>query len=136
MTGSEIERSNMRKAELAAKLVRTEERVLGLVERGLTAAGITLSGLADQENPSPSALVQTVTAVEKLHKIATTICGDAVPQIQTQINVNNINASADMVAAVAAAYASVEQGHLERAHALIEEAEAHGDVWDAEVLGE
>jgi hypothetical protein len=131
---SEIERSNMRKQELAARLVRTEERVLGLVERGLTAAGITLSALADSESPSASTLVQTVASVEKLHKIAQSICGDAVPSVQTQINVNNIHASSDLVAAVAQAYASVEAGHLERAKTLIAEAEAHGDILEAEIV--
>lgn len=131
---SEIERSNVRKQELSAKLVRTEERVLGLVERGLTAAGITLSGLADQENPSPSSLVQTVTAVEKLHKIAQSICGDAMPAVQTQINVGAINVGADLVAAVAAAYMSVEQGHLEQAKAFIEEAELSADILEGEIL--
>jgi hypothetical protein len=131
---SEIERSNMRKQELASRLVRTEERVLGLVERGLTAAGITLSSLADSESPSASTLVQTVASVEKLHKIAKDICGDAVPSVHTQINVNNVHASADLVAAVAAAYSEINQGQLERAKELIEEADSYVDVLDGEIV--
>lgn len=131
---AELERSNARKAELAAKLVRTEERVLGLVERGLTAAGITLSALADSDHPSASTLVQTATAVQKLHQLAVDICGDAVPQARTTINVGTINASSDLVAAVAAAYSEINQGQLDRAQDLIDEADRHGDYIEGEVV--
>jgi hypothetical protein len=131
---SEIERSNMRKQELAAKLVRTEERVLGLVERGLTAAGITLSSLADSESPSASTLVQTVASVEKLHKIAKDICGDAMPAVHTQVNVGTINVSSDLVSAVAQAYAEIDKGQLERAASLIDEADQHGDILEGEIV--
>lgn len=130
----EIERSNVRKQELASKLVRTEERVLGLVERGLTAAGITLSSLADSEAPSASTLVQTVAAVEKLYKIAQSICGDAAPQVHTQVNVGTVNVSSDLVAAVANAYAEIDRGQLERAAALIDDADTATDILEGEIV--
>jgi hypothetical protein len=131
---SEIERSNMRKQELASRLVRTEERVLGLVERGLTAAGITLSSLADSESPSASTLVQTVASVEKLHRIAQSICGDATTQVHTQVNVGTINVSSDLVAAVANAYAEIDKGQLERASALIADADTAADILEGEIV--
>lgn len=132
------ERSLVRRAELAARLVKTEERVLGLVERGLTAAGVTFTELTTPADDgsmrhSPQSLLQAVKSVETLHKIAKEICGDAVPDgPRTIINVANISADADLVASVTKAYAEVEQLHMERARAAIEEAD--GDVITGEIV--
>ena len=133
------ERSLVRRAELAAKLVKTEERVLGLVERGLTAAGVTLSSLTDPDDEgrmrnSPQSLLQAVKSVETLHKIAKEICGDSIPDgPRTVINVANISADAELVASVTKAYAEVESLHMERARAAIEEAERDGII-DGEIV--
>lgn len=134
------ERSIARKAELAAKLVKTEERVLGLVERGLTAAGVTLTALTTPDDDgqmrnSPQSLLQTVKAVETLHKIATDICGDAsLEGPRTVINVANISADADLVASVTRAYAEVEALHLERAKAALEDVGAVDEYLDGEIV--
>lgn len=134
------ERSLARKAELSAKLVKTEERVLGLVERGLTAAGVTLTALTTPDDDgmirnSPQSLLQTVKAVESLHKIARDICGDAMPQQNTTINIGAINADPDLVASVTKAMAEVESLHMERARAALEEAERDGEIIDGEIVG-
>lgn len=138
------ERSLVRKAELAAKLVKTEERVLGLVERGLTAAGVTLSSLTEPYDEqdgvarfrnSPQSLLQAVKSVETLHKIAKEICGDAMPEgPRTVINVANIAADAELVASVTKAYAEVETLHMERARAALEEAELDGRIVEGEIV--
>lgn len=127
------ERSLVRRAELSARLVKTEERVLGLVERGLTAAGITLTELTSPTDDgsfrnSPQSLLQAVKAVESLHKIAKDICGEAMPDgPRTVINVANISADSELVASVAKAYAEVQALHDERVQAAIEEAEEYVD---------
>lgn len=131
------ERSLVRRAELAAKLVKTEERVLGLVERGLTAAGVTFTELTTpnedgQIRQSPQSLLQVVKSVETLHKIAKDICGEAMPEgPRTVINVANISADADLVASVAKAYSEVEALHMERARAALKDAD---EVIDGEII--
>ena len=133
------ERSLVRRSELAARLVKTEERVLGLVERGLTAAGVTFTALTTPDDEgnlrnSPQSLLQAAKSVETLHKIAKDICGDAIPDgPRTVINVANISADAELVASVTKAYAEVEQLHMERAREAIEEAERNGII-DGEIV--
>lgn len=138
---SDKERSLVRKAELSAKLIKTEERVLGLVERGLTAAGVTFTELTTPNEDghmrqNPQALLQTVKSVETLHKIAKDICGDAIPEgPRTQINIANISADSELVESVAKAYAEVQALHDARVQAAIEEAD--GDVIiDGEIVVE
>lgn len=137
--GSEVERkeyhSPERRAELTAKLIGVEERVLGTVAMGLTAARNSMTSLTSQPDPSPSRLLQTAKSIESLYGIAKGICGDPTDSKNvTNVQINNVSASPDLVAAVAQAYMSIEQGHLDRAEQLIEEAGSDAEILDAELL--
>lgn len=117
-------RSPERIAELSAALVDVEQKTLNLVRKGLIAANATFTQLTEQEDPSPSQLLNAARAAESLYKLAQSICGEVVEQPNTvNIQVNNMSADAELVAAVAGAYAEIAKGNLERAKMYVGEAE-------------
>lgn len=126
-------RDPVRAAELASALVEVEEKTLGLVRKGLIAANATFTRLTESEDPSPSQLLNASRAVESLYKLASAICGEPEEAQGNTVNiqVNNMSADAELVAAVAEAYASIAQGNLERAQLYVNEA---SEVIEGEVV--
>lgn len=136
--GSDIEprgaRSPERTAELRAKLIGIEESVLSMVEKGIIAARATFTQLTESTDPSPTQLLNAAKAAESLHRMARDICGDpseATSGPVVNVQVNSMTADAELVAAVAGAYLEIQKGNLERAEALIGDAD---DVIAGEIV--